>query len=189
MRDLAFADHGLSQEDMVNALAKINYATGKDYAWEDTNKRFERDLKYDKEALRPHGLWNPDLYNNYSPKYRVADDAFAALGNIGGANYGNYGNYGGNFNNGSGGMSEYGGNNENARAIYTYLANKGLPDNVIAGIMGNMEHESGFNHDAFNPNDADGNPSGGIAQWHADRFNNLKNFAQQRGKDWKDLQT
>ena len=85
--------------------------------------------------------------------------------------------------------SEYGGDDENARTIYAHLASKGLPANVIAGIMGNLQQESGFDSNAYNPNDGDGSPSGGIAQWHASRLDNLRNFASQRGADWNNLGT
>lgn len=84
-----------------------------------------------------------------------------------------------------GGDSEYGGDDENARAIYSHLASKGVPANVIAGIMGNLQAESGFNSSAV----GDGGQSIGLAQWYDSRGNNLRNFAQQRGKEWNDVGT
>ena len=84
-----------------------------------------------------------------------------------------------------GGDSEYGGDDENARAIYSHLLSKGIPANVIAGIMGNLQAESGFNSSAV----GDGGQSIGLAQWYDSRGNNLRNFAQQRGKEWNDIGT
>lgn len=80
---------------------------------------------------------------------------------------------------------EYGGDDVNARAIYSHLASQGLPANVIAGIMGNLQAESNFNSSAV----GDGGNSIGLAQWYAGRGNNLRNFAQQRGKEWNDVGT
>lgn len=85
----------------------------------------------------------------------------------------------------SDGDSEYGGDDENARAIYSHLLSKGIPANVIAGIMGNLQAESGFNSSAV----GDGGKSIGLAQWYDSRGNNLRNFAQQRGKEWNDIGT
>lgn len=81
--------------------------------------------------------------------------------------------------------SEYGGEDANGAAIYSYLKQKGMPDEVIAGIMGNLQQESGFNPSAI----GDSGNSIGIAQWYKERGDALRNFAQQRGKDWNDLNT
>ena len=69
--------------------------------------------------------------------------------------------------------------------IITYLTNKGLSKEAIAGIVGNLYAESKLNTGAI----GDGKTSGGIAQWHDKRFTNLKIFAKRRGKDWRDLDT
>ena len=74
------------------------------------------------------------------------------------------------------------------KAVWNYLVND-LEINRAgaAGVMGNIEQESGFDVGAYNPNDADGNPSGGLVQWHASRFNNLKNYAASIGRPWDDV--
>ena len=69
--------------------------------------------------------------------------------------------------------------------VITFLSNKGLSKEAISGIVGNLYAESKFNTGAI----GDGRTSGGIAQWHDKRFTNLKLFAKQRGKDWRDLDT
>ena len=91
----------------------------------------------------------------------------------------------GDFGYGDSDGGEYGGEDANAGAIYSHLASKGVPANVIAGIMGNLQAESGFNSSAV----GDNGQSIGLAQWYDSRGNNLRNFAQQRGKDWTDIPT
>lgn len=90
--------------------------------------------------------------------------------------------------------------NSNASIIYSYMAGKGLSDYAIAGILGNIQSESGFDPQAYNPND-NGSPSYGLCQWHAGRYTNLKNFAGVYGEPpsidmntqldflWNELQT
>lgn len=66
-----------------------------------------------------------------------------------------------------------------------FFINKGLSPHAAAGIIGNLMSESSLNTGAV----GDNNTSIGIAQWHNERGNNLKNFAKQRGTDWKDYDT
>lgn len=66
-----------------------------------------------------------------------------------------------------------------------FFINKGLSPHAAAGIIGNLIGESSLNTGAI----GDNNTSIGIAQWHNERGNNLKNFAKQRGTDWKDYDT
>ena len=69
--------------------------------------------------------------------------------------------------------------------IMNYFLSKGLPKHIAAGIMGNLYVESRFNPSAI----GDRGTSGGIAQWHGNRFTQLKMFAKKRNKDWRDLYT
>ena len=64
--------------------------------------------------------------------------------------------------------------------IMAYFQGKGLSAAQAAGIVGNLQQESGLN-----PN----SPGGGIAQWQGDRWNNLVAFAQQQGGTPNDLKT
>lgn len=58
-----------------------------------------------------------------------------------------------------------------ATKIYDFFKSKGLKDHHIAGIMGNLDVESGgFNHKAL----GDSGSSYGLAQWRGDRLTNLK---------------
>lgn len=59
-----------------------------------------------------------------------------------------------------------------ATKIYDFFKSKGLKDHHIAGIMGNLDIESGgFNHKAL----GDSGSAYGLAQWRGDRLTNLKN--------------
>lgn len=79
--------------------------------------------------------------------------------------------------------------------IWNYLSSKGLGSLAIAGIMGNMQQESGFNprimegggeSDEVNL-DSDGGY--GLCQWSFTRKQDLANFAQSQGKSSGDLET
>jgi hypothetical protein len=67
-------------------------------------------------------------------------------------------------------------------ALAEEFAKRGYGPNAVAGILGNFKTESGMRPDAM----GDGGTSGGLGQWHKDRFTNLKNFAAQQGADWRD---
>lgn len=67
-----------------------------------------------------------------------------------------------------------------------YLIQKGLPEHVAAGIVGNLKQESDLNPNATQR----GGNGRGIAQWDArDRFQDLKRFAAQTGRPHNDLYT
>ena len=79
--------------------------------------------------------------------------------------------------------------------IWNYLSSKGLGSLAIAGIMGNMQQESGFNpkimegggeSDEVNLNSDGGY---GLCQWSYTRKQDLANFAQSQGKSSGDLET
>lgn len=74
---------------------------------------------------------------------------------------------------------------EKGRYVYKKLKDMGYSDNAAAGIVGNLMQESGLNPWAI----GDGGTSGGIAQWHNERWEALKRFAEDRGEDWSDLDT
>ena len=81
---------------------------------------------------------------------------------------------------------------ENAQRAVNFFVDKGLTAEQAAGIVGNLQAESGQN---LNPNarrDNDAGPglhSYGIAQWNRDRWNGLNAFARERGKPWNDFDT
>ena len=62
------------------------------------------------------------------------------------------------------------------------LVARGVPEHVAAGVVMNAQDESGLNPSAIGDN---GN-AGGLLQWNGARFNGLKAYARDQGKDWKD---
>lgn len=65
----------------------------------------------------------------------------------------------------------------NAAIIATFLASKGLTAPQIAGVLGNLQIESGFSPTAFNS----GEGAIGIAQWEGGRRTALQQFASRMG--------
>lgn len=75
-----------------------------------------------------------------------------------------------------------------ADTVWNYLIKKGLTQEQVAGIMGNMEAESAMKPSA---EQFPGNPNyggKGLVQWD-DRKYNLYNYAKNRGTSWTDLNT
>ncbi len=76
--------------------------------------------------------------------------------------------------------------NGNAEIIWNFLSCKTLSAPQVAGIMGNLQAESGFNPgiEEKTPRASKGY---GIAQWTFGRRTNLENYAKSRGKPASDL--
>ena len=79
----------------------------------------------------------------------------------------------------------YDNSTDKGRYILNYLVNKGLSKEQAAGIVGNLHAESSLNTEAL----GDNGTSFGIAQWHKDRWDGLKQFATQSGRSTSDLDT
>lgn len=56
---------------------------------------------------------------------------------------------------------------QNQLKVKDYFKAKGLSKQAVAGIMGNIQAESGFNPEKLNPEDSNGLPSYGLIQWNA----------------------
>ena len=69
--------------------------------------------------------------------------------------------------------------NTNQDYIYNFLSAKGFNDAAIAGILANIEHESGFDTNAL----GDNGTSYGICQWHNGRWDNLNAYCAENGYD------
>ena len=74
---------------------------------------------------------------------------------------------------------------------FNFFRNNGFSDAATAGIMGNIEQESGFDP-ARRQNG--GGPAAGLFQWEnankkTKRWASLDAYAKQKGTDWTDLQT
>lgn len=84
----------------------------------------------------------------------------------------------------TGSISSLSGSSTQAK-VWNNLKARGLSDAQVAGIMGNIERESGFKTNAKEA----GGTGIGLVQWSFARANNLKAYAKSRGKAWTDLQT
>ena len=73
--------------------------------------------------------------------------------------------------------------NTNAEKAFNYFVQKGLTPEQAAGIVGNLQAESGVKPGQHQI----GGPAFGIAQWEGGRQENLKAFAAQQGKSVDDL--
>ncbi|TFV66459.1 hypothetical protein E4K64_39405 [Bradyrhizobium frederickii] len=79
---------------------------------------------------------------------------------------------------------------DNSQAAYEYYLSQGLEPHQAAGIVGNLQGESGRNLDpyAISKGDGrDGSDSIGIAQWNGTRAQALKEYAASKGVPWTDL--
>ncbi|UQX56051.1 phage tail tip lysozyme [Cytobacillus pseudoceanisediminis] len=69
--------------------------------------------------------------------------------------------------------------------IWNFFKSKGFTDSVVAGIMGNLQLESGLNPNALNKSSG----AFGIAQWLGGRKTGLSNYAASMGTSISDLNT
>ena len=83
------------------------------------------------------------------------------------------------------GAAAEGADSERALYIRDKLMSLGWSKAAASGIVGNLVQESGLRTDAV----GDDGTSGGIAQWHKERWDALKRYAAARGKEWTDLDT
>jgi hypothetical protein len=72
-----------------------------------------------------------------------------------------------------------------ARDAYQFFINRGYSKEAAAGIVGNLVFESGMRPTV----PGDQGTSFGLAQWHAERFDQLRDYAKSVGKDWRNPQT
>lgn len=76
-------------------------------------------------------------------------------------------------------------NQSNAQIAYNYFINKGYSPAAAAGIVGNLQAESGINPTRKQIN----GKAMGIAQWEPPRWNNFVRVAENRGLDPMSLET
>lgn len=74
----------------------------------------------------------------------------------------------------------------NAEIVWNFLRSKGCSEAAAAGIMGNLQQESGMDPTLYQS----GGPGRGLCQWEegSDRFENLKSMASSMGKEWTDIE-
>ncbi len=81
---------------------------------------------------------------------------------------------------------------DNGQSAYDFFVGQGLAPHQAAGIVGNLQGESGqsLNPAAINPGDGrDGSDSIGIGQWNGGRAQALKDYAASKNVPWSDLNT
>jgi hypothetical protein len=81
---------------------------------------------------------------------------------------------------------------DNAQIAFNYFVSQGLTPVQAAGIVGNLQGESGqgLNTNTINPGDGrDGSDSIGIAQWNSTRAQALRDYAASKGTPHTDLTT
>lgn len=72
----------------------------------------------------------------------------------------------------------------NKAQIWSYFKSKGLSDEAVAGIMGNMDKETGG---TFLPDAVNSIGCSGIVQWCSGRNDSMRAKAEAEGKDWNCL--
>lgn len=81
---------------------------------------------------------------------------------------------------------------DNGQAAFNYFVGQGMAPHQAAGIVGNLQGESGqgLNPNAVNRGDGrDGSDSIGIGQWNGSRAQALRDYAASKGVPWNDLNT
>ena len=78
----------------------------------------------------------------------------------------------------------------NAEKVWNFFTGRGYSKAATAGILGNLEQESGVNPTAIQGNGK--GPAAGIAQWEnyntkSSRWKALSDYAKSKGKEWTDL--
>lgn len=73
---------------------------------------------------------------------------------------------------------------KNKEQIWSYFKNKGLSDEAVAGMMGNMDKETGG---TFLPDAVNGIGCSGIVQWCFGRNDSMRAKAAAEGRDWNCL--
>lgn len=71
---------------------------------------------------------------------------------------------------------------------YNYFKQRGIPSHVAAGLVGNLQQESGVRALSYDDG-ANGPGGGGVAQWSPARYNGLKSFAATNKKDPRKIET
>lgn len=80
-------------------------------------------------------------------------------------------------------------NNQTALYALQFFMNRGYSPIAAAGMVGNLDHESGLNPNISGDPRAGRNMATGIAQWWPDRWANLTNWAGKQGLNPRSLDT
>lgn len=75
--------------------------------------------------------------------------------------------------------------NTTREKVWSFFKSKGFSNAAIAGILGNLQQESGIDPSAIQGGGR--GPGHGIMQWEGGRLTQLRAYAQTKGKAWNDL--
>ena len=134
--------------------------------------------------------WRNDKFGTVTQTYEkyvaVIPDPIMGSGSGGGGGGG--GSNPGSGTPGDGSTPDIGDIGDTAKAVWTFFTGAGYSKECTAGIMGNLQQESGMNPTR---KQSGGGVGRGIAQWTvgSERFQGLESVAKAKGKDWTDLQS
>ena len=182
-------EHGLGVKDLwrefdLNRAPSPFTYLGRD-EWKDFLTEVEKQLN-----------WRNVKYGTYSRTYTPYTAGSSGLsggstgsisggtieGNGAGSSYGSIGTTG----------PDIGNISDIAQAVWTYFTGAGFTPQCTAGIMGNLQQESGMNPKTIQSNGK--GPAAGICQWEnyntkSARWKRMADHAASKGKDWTDLQS
>ena len=190
-------DYTKVEKNIINSVSKILWANGleaKDLWREfDMNRSpspanyLERDLwkdllfEIDKQIV-----WRNKKFGKVVTKYEkyiatIPDQTVPDTSNGGGSSPG-----------GATPGDDIGGISDTAQAVWVFLTSRGYTPECAAGILGNMEQESGVDPKAIQGNGK--GPAAGICQWEnynkqSARWKAMSDYASSKGKNWTDLQS
>ena len=146
--------------------------------WLNLLKEIDKQLQW---LIKCHG----QVTTVYTP-YVATEEPIPTIdiGVPGGSGSGSFDSYG----SGTGNVPDIGGISDTAKAVWTFFTGRGFTKECTAGIMGNLQQESGMNPTR---QQSGGGPGRGICQWTVSegRFKSLKAHAASKGKEWTDLQS
>lgn len=179
------------EKNIINAVSKILWANG--LKTEDLWREFDMnrspspanylDRNHWKDLLSEINkqlIWRNKKFGEVKTKYEkyIAVIPDQTIPNTGSTTPGD---------NNSGSNPDIGNISDNAQAIWTFFTGSGYSKECTAGIMGNLQQESGLDP---NSHQSGGGKGRGLAQWSVNesRYNGLVEYAKGKGKEWTDLQ-
>ena len=188
------------EANIINSVAKILWANGltTDNLWRefDLNRAPSPAIYLDVEKWKAFldevdklVQWRNDKFGTVTQTYEkyvaVIPDPIMGSGSGGG---GGGGSDPGAGTPGDGTGPDIGDISDVAKAVWTFFTGAGYSKECTAGIMGNLQQESGMDPTR---KQSGGGVGRGIAQWTvgSERFQGLESVAKAKGKDWTDLQS
>ena len=176
-------EHGLAVKDLWREFDLNRAPSPFTYldrdAWKDLLTEVEKQLNW---RIAKYGAYTKEFY-----KYTAGSSGLSG-GTTGSISGGSAPSVPGGGSPGNGGSTpDIGGISDNAQAVWAFFTGSGFSKECTAGIMGNLQQESGLDP---NSHQSGGGKGRGIAQWSVgeSRHNGLIEYAKSKGKEWTDLQ-